>query len=43
MKYGFICARLLQKIKGWDHADFYIRIEQLRKGGILWVDKKTKS
>ena len=43
LQYGFISARLLQKVKGWDPSDFYIRVTELRKGGLLWIDKKTKT
>lgn len=34
-------ARLLQKLKGWEPSDFELRILQLRKEGLVWVDKKT--
>ena len=43
IQHGFISSKLLKKVKGWEPADFYIRIQQLRKGGLLWVDKKTKT
>lgn len=42
-QYGFVSAKLLQKLKGWDPKDFELRVVQLRKDGLVWVDKKTNS
>lgn len=33
----------MQKIKGWDPADFELRVRPLRKEGLVWVDKKTNT
>ena len=40
-QYGFISAKLLKKLKNWTPDEFETRIVDLRRKGILWVDKKV--
>lgn len=40
-KYGFISAKLLKSEKNWSSEDFETRIMDLRRKGIVWVDKKA--
>lgn len=40
-KYGFVSASLLKKEKNWTEYEFEQRIVDLRRKGILWVDKKV--
>lgn len=36
-------ASTMAKEKGWKKEKFEIAIDSLRKEGIVWVDRKTKS
>ena len=40
-KYGFISAALLKSEKGWTEDEFENRIRDMRRKGVLWVDKKV--
>lgn len=31
----------MQKLKGWDPSDFELRVQNLRKEGLVWIDRKT--
>lgn len=40
-KYGFVSAKLLYHEKKWSNEEFETRIMNLRKKGLLWIDKKV--